>query len=122
MNFTVFKEFKFCAAHHLNIFGHPCSVVHGHNYSVRIEVSGKRDENGMVIDFHKIRDVVGPLVEKLDHSMLNDYVSDTTAEGLCLWFFNQLGSSLPGLSKIEVRETETCGAFISLSSSSSAKP
>jgi 6-pyruvoyltetrahydropterin/6-carboxytetrahydropterin synthase len=114
MKTTVFKCFSFSAAHHLDIPGHPCSKTHGHNYTLRIEITGERKADGFVIDFHDIRSVVAPLVDMLDHSLLNDVVPDTTAEGLCEWFLDKLDGILPGISRIEVRETDSCGAFITL--------
>lgn len=114
MKVTVFKEFKFSAAHHLCIEGHPCSTVHGHNYHLTVECTGEMDEHGMVIDFHKIKEVVQPLVDQLDHQLLNDIIPVTTSEGICLWFLERIGNQIDGITKIEVRETDSCGALISL--------
>ena len=114
MKLTAFKEFHFSAAHCLEIDGHRCSNLHGHNYKVRIEVSGPTDENGMVIDFDKIKKQVAPLISKIDHTHLNITVGNSTSESICKWFYEKLKTNIPGISKIEVRETNTCGAVIKL--------
>jgi len=111
---TAFKEFHFSAAHSLCIPGHRCSTVHGHNFKLRVEVTGPRDGNGMVIDFARIKEVVEPLIKKLDHGNLNDHMPSPTSENLAEWFADYISGEIPGLSRIEIRETDTCGAFIQL--------
>ena len=117
MTTTIFKEFTFAAAHCLKGLddGHPCTVLHGHNYRVRLEIEGTPDpQTGMVMDFAKIKEVVAPLIERLDHSTLNDSMPVTTSECVAVWFADRLRDDLPGLSRVEVRETPTCGAFVML--------
>ena len=112
---TGFKEFSFCAAHYLDIKGHKCSQLHGHNYKLRIEVSGELDQNDMVIDFAEIKKHVQPIVDDLDHQNLNEllfFMKSTTSETLCLYFYYSLYEKIKGLSKIEIRETDTCGAIL----------
>lgn len=106
-----FKEFKFCAAHNLLIEGHPCSEIHGHNYHLRIEVEGEPDDaTGMIMDFADIKKVVNPIIEKFDHTYLNNWIEVTSSEKIVEWFYLELKSKLPGLYRIEIRETDTCGA------------
>ena len=112
---SVFKEFSFCAAHYLDIEGHKCSQLHGHNYKLRIEVCDKLDQNNMVIDFAEIKKHVQPIIDKLDHQNLNevlDFMESTTSEDLCVYFYSCLYNKIEGLSKIEIRETDTCGAIL----------
>ena len=80
-------------------------------YRVRIECSGGLDGKDMVIDFADIKMVVKPMIDALDHQNINEIVGydNTTAEWLCNWFADQIGSRIP-LSAIEVWETETCCA------------
>ena len=114
MKTTVFKEFKFSAAHYLSIKNHPCSKVHGHNYRVVIECSGYRNADGMVIDFHKIKELVGPIIDQLDHQCLNDILTGTTCEYICEWIARQAQNRLGIVSRVTVWETETCGATVIL--------
>lgn len=46
-------------------------VLHGHNYSVTIDLySNNLDENGMVIDFKKMKKVLHSYFDQYDHSMI----------------------------------------------------
>ena len=114
MDLTAFKEFKFSAAHCLEIEGHRCSNMHGHNYTVRIEVSGQADENGMIIDFDEIKKHANPLIAKIDHTNLNTTIGNSTSESICKWFHKRLKEKITGISKIEVRETASCGAVLKI--------
>lgn len=115
MKTTVFKEFKFSAAHHLTILGHKCSVMHGHNYRVTLEFLGDIDPNGMIIDFHRIKEVVNPVIESLDHKCLNDIIEGgSTSENIVNWMAGKIKYELPNLSKITLWETDSCGAILYL--------
>ena len=75
MKAELIKTFRFEAAHSLEKLpeGHRCRRIHGHSYRLDVHVSGEVDvQSGMVIDFHDIQKVVKPLVEQLDHRLLND--------------------------------------------------
>ncbi len=107
-----FKEFKFCAAHNLLIEGHPCSEIHGHNYKLRIEVEGEPDKDtGMIMDFDDMKKIVNPIIDKFDHTYLNNWIDITTSENIAFWFFQTLIKDIPNLYRIELRETDTCGAI-----------
>ena len=112
---TVFKEFKFESAHRLDYLpnGHKCKQLHGHSYRLRVYVRGFVDPvTGWVIDFDDIKKACGPLVDQLDHRFLNDIegMGISTSENICRWFWQRLHGRLPGLLKIELWETSTCGA------------
>ena len=108
----VFKTFRFEAAHYLPLvpLDHPCARMHGHSYTVTVECEGSVREDGMVIDFAEISNVVRPLVATLDHQMLNEVIDNPTAENIAQWFADQLNCVLP-LRSIRVQETETSGAL-----------
>lgn len=113
MKTTVFKEFTFSAAHKLNIPDHECSVIHGHNYRVRIECSGSVNQNGMIIDFNEIKKRIDPIIKKLDHKFLNEVLfMDTTSENIANWIFKQANDQLGNVSRVTVFETDTCGAIV----------
>lgn len=104
---TVAKEFKFEAAHSLPHLpdGHKCKRLHGHSYRFRVEVDGKVDDRGFVVDYAEISAAVNPIVEKLDHHNLNDLFDfHTTAENLAVWLFNEI--KLP-VSRVVFFETAT---------------
>ena len=115
MKTTIFKEFKFSAAHNLTTNGHPCSKLHGHNYKVRIELSGKIDSSGMILDFSEIKKRIQPIIDKLDHSYLNDIIiRPTTSENIASWIFTQSNNQLGCVTKVTLWETESCGAIITI--------
>jgi 6-pyruvoyltetrahydropterin/6-carboxytetrahydropterin synthase len=112
----IFKEFKFEAAHRLAHLpdGHKCKNLHGHSYRLRVFVRGKIDPKmGWVVDFDEIKTACKPLIERLDHTFLNEVegIGLSTSEGICLWFWRQLRPHLPGLARVELWETATSGAI-----------
>jgi len=110
---TVFKEFKFSAAHHLCIPGHKCSTMHGHNYRVTVECSGPADANGMVVDFHEMKRRIDPIIARLDHKCLNDVIlSGTTSELIAEWIASEVSAVLPSVHRVTLWETDTCGATV----------
>jgi len=114
METEVFKEFRFEAAHQLTHLppSHKCYRLHGHSYRVRVFVAGLVcPETGFVVDFAEIKEAMTPVLERLDHRLLNDIedMSHPTTENLAAWIWGQLKPSLGGLSKIEIWETATCG-------------
>lgn len=104
---TVTKEFRFEAAHSLPHLpdGHKCRNVHGHSYVFTVEVTGRTDERGFVMDYAEIKETVLPLVEELDHCNLNKKFSwPTTAENLAKWIYDALKEEIP-ITRIVLKET-----------------
>ena len=60
----------FSAAHFITFNGNVCERIHGHNWRVAVELSGKLDENQYVFDFIALRDAAQRLVNQLDHHIL----------------------------------------------------
>jgi 6-pyruvoyltetrahydropterin/6-carboxytetrahydropterin synthase len=113
MKTTVFKEFKFSAAHHLTIPDHKCSTMHGHNYRVIIECAGGVNGDGMIVDFHRIKEVVAPIIEELDHKCLNDIIEGgSTSENIARWIAERVQNQLVNVCRVTLWETDTCGAIV----------
>jgi 6-pyruvoyltetrahydropterin/6-carboxytetrahydropterin synthase len=67
----------------------------------------------MIADFDEISALVRPLVvERLDHSSLNDVLPNPTAEHIALWIWDTLAQELPLLDEIVVWETPTACAVV----------
>jgi 6-pyruvoyltetrahydropterin/6-carboxytetrahydropterin synthase len=67
----------------------------------------------MVVDFDDLAATVEPLViERLDHSSLNDLLPNPTAEHIALWIWNVLAPAVAGLEEIVVWETPTACAIV----------
>jgi 6-pyruvoyl tetrahydropterin synthase/QueD family protein len=75
----------FSAGHFITLTDDVCEAVHGHNWTVGVDVAGEPDAHGMVVDFIALRDAVTAVVSRLDHRMLlpteNRWLSVATASG-----------------------------------------
>lgn len=96
MSYTISKDFAFSAAHHLDGLpeDHPCARVHGHNYLVRVELTGELDDVGFVFDYGRLGFVGRYLDAEWDHRHLNERVDfNPTAENLAahLWELVETG-------------------------------
>lgn len=93
-------EYSFEAAHHLPNLpdGHKCKRMHGHNYKLVVSVAATDlDARGFVIDYAELDAAVQPLVDKLDHRLLNDIegLDNPTSEVMALWFKQRIRHKLP---------------------------
>ena len=89
MYHTISKDFEFSAAHQLRGLpdNHPCARMHGHNYTVRIELSADElDSTGFVLDYGKLGMIRTIINNSLDHRILNEVVpGNPTAENLSVY-------------------------------------
>lgn len=68
---TITKEFTFDTAHLLENHSGKCANLHGHTYRLLITVSSQKLNEGMIIDFGDLKNIVNHLfVEKIDHSLI----------------------------------------------------
>lgn len=106
------KEFTFEAAHKLpnTPEGHKCRRLHGHSYTIEIEVKGEvGEQSGWLIDFSDIKTAWEPLHAALDHYYLNEIegLENPTSEVLSGWIWARLAPTLEHLSAVTVHETCT---------------
>jgi len=100
--YFVSKRMEVAGAHFLKLdYKSPCETVHGHNWIITVYCSSNwLNENGMVIDFKKIKELV---MSKMDHKLLNDQFNfNPTAENIARWICNQIESCY----KVTVQESE----------------
>ena len=112
----IFKHFHFDSAHFLpNVpQGHKCKEVHGHTYKMTLFFEGEVDPHmGWFLDFSEIKKTVGPLINSVDHHLLNniDGLENPTCENIAIWFWEKIYPHLPQISKIVLNETSTSGAI-----------
>ncbi|MBE2229564.1 MAG: 6-carboxytetrahydropterin synthase QueD [Chitinophagaceae bacterium] len=112
----IYKEFGFDSAHFLPAVpeGHKCKQMHGHTYHLRVYIKGRPDpETGWIMDFKILKDRVLPLIDLVDHRLLNEIpgLENPTAENITIWFWDKLKPLLPQLSRIELKETPTTGVI-----------
>ena len=123
------KDFRWEMAHRLPFHGGGCRNVHGHSYRMMVELSGEPDQNGMVLDYFILKQLIDPMVEEIDHAFLCDrsdkimvdFLTEnklkvvlvdfpTTAENLAQWFFERMSdvfAPMKNLRELRVRVEET---------------
>ncbi|MFH1727748.1 MAG: 6-carboxytetrahydropterin synthase QueD [Pseudomonadota bacterium] len=105
------KIFKFDSAHKLINYKGKCENLHGHTYKLKVTVTGKVLDSGMIMDFNELSSIVNEaVISKLDHNYLNDVVSNPTAENISKWIFLKISEVLPEaitLKKVTLFENET---------------
>lgn len=106
--FEVTVEATFSSGHYLRNYHGKCENPHGHNYRVLVTLVGKElDHSGLLLDFKQLKHVMRPVVEYLDHQMINDLEPFTTinpsAENLAKYFFDETNKQLLEMSGGRVR-------------------
>lgn len=106
------KDFVFDAAHNLVNYHGKCENLHGHTYKLRIVIEGLPDNEGMIIDFVEVSKIIKEkIIAKLDHSYLNDFIPQPSAENISLWVWENIENDLKRenckLYEIHVWETST---------------
>jgi 6-pyruvoyltetrahydropterin/6-carboxytetrahydropterin synthase len=127
----VAKEFSWEMGHRLPFHQGKCKNLHGHSYRAIIEFEGTVDENGMVVDFYAMKQMVQPVIEQLDHAFvlhkgdtdISEFLKNqgskvclldfhSTAENLCTFLLSGISPSCPeNIQSITVRLYETADAY-----------
>lgn len=99
------KEFRFEAAHNLLNYEGKCKNLHGHTYKLFVTVNYPVGENGLAYDFSDLDQLVRKqIIDRLDHSYLNDLLTQSSAEYLAIWIWGHLEKKL-NLEEIKLYET-----------------
>ena len=71
--FELVVERTIAAAHFLRNYAGPCERLHGHNYRVLVFIVGEQlDDAGMLEDFGVIKRALNAILERMDHTCLNE--------------------------------------------------
>ena len=109
----------FSAAHQLRNYEGGCEKLHGHNWKVEVYVVGRRlGQDGLVIDFRRIKEETEKVLDGLDHTFLNELEPFTTrnpsSELIARYIFDclsqQLNSEEVRVSKVSAWESDTACA------------
>ncbi len=97
--YEVTVEAEFSSGHYLRNYRGKCENPHGHNYKVRVTLRGRElDKAGLLLDFKQLKHVMKPVIEYLDHQMINDLAPFTeinpSAENLARYFFDETNLQL----------------------------
>ncbi|HEY1766214.1 MAG TPA: 6-carboxytetrahydropterin synthase QueD [Terracidiphilus sp.] len=106
--YEVTVEAGFSSGHYLRNYRGKCENPHGHNYKVRVTLAGTvLDEAGLLLDFKLLKQVMRPVIERIDHQMLNDLAPFTelnpSAENIARYFYDQTSRQLADMTAGRVR-------------------
>ena len=106
--FEVTVEAGFSSGHYLRNYRGKCENPHGHNYRVFVTLVGKElDGAGLLLDFKLLKQVMRPVVDRLDHQMFNDLEPFTTvnpsAENLARYFYEETAKQLDEMTSGRVK-------------------
>jgi len=109
--FEITVEESFAAGHYLREYKGKCENPHGHNYRVRVKLAGQElDKAGLLVDFKDLKELMKPVIERLDHQMMNDLTPFTTvnpsAENLAKHFYEETAAKLKSVTNGRVRVKE----------------
>ena len=112
---SITKKFEFEAAHFLPDYEGPCKNTHGHTYKLEVSLGGELTPEagyfGMIYDFSLLKKTVQEeIISKMDHSLLNNFFKNPTAELMVCWIRDQLITKF-GTSLIRVRLYETSNSY-----------
>jgi len=111
MRSRISKTIRFESAHFVPTFpdGHQCRRVHGHSFSAELIIEGEVDPAvGYLVEFGEIKRIAAPIVDQLDHRLLNEIegLENPTMEVLAKWIYDRLKPNLPQLAIVRVQETQ----------------
>ncbi|MEQ8237287.1 MAG: 6-carboxytetrahydropterin synthase QueD, partial [Syntrophomonadaceae bacterium] len=114
--FEVTVTQDFAAAHRLYGYQGQCANLHGHTWKVQVSVrSQELNQEGMVVDFKTLKAVLGTILERYDHSLINEIapfdVESPTAENIAREIFADMKPSLPQAHMLKVKVWESAGSW-----------
>ncbi len=107
--YEVTVEAGFSSGHYLRNYRGKCENPHGHNYKVFVTLVGSDlDEAGLLLDFKLLKQVMRPVVDRLDHQMINDLKPfdaevNPSAENLARYFYQETAAQLFEMTRGRVR-------------------
>lgn len=89
--------------------------LHGHTYTLRLHLTAPLDDVlGWTVDFGDVKTLFDPIFQQLDHQPLYEIadLADCDSASLARWIFEQARGQLPQLERVDLLETEGCGAIV----------
>jgi len=129
--FTVEAGFEFDSAHFLLDHAGKCRNIHGHRWKIIVAITSNKvqtsgPENGMVIDFKRLKGVFNVLIEELDHVLIirkgsisnelyrmlvshgfiiRKFDFSPTAENMAQYIFTYMQAAGYAIARVDVYET-----------------
>ena len=116
--YKISVEDHFDAAHALRGYKGKCETLHGHRFRVIVKVTAsKLDDIGMAYDFTELKAKLKILLERFDHTTLNDIPPfdkiNPSSENIASTIYNELKPALKEapaeLATVEVWESPESG-------------
>ena len=120
--YQISVEQHFDAAHFLRGCRGKCEALHGHRYRVVAQIkASKLDDIGLAYDFTELKQHLGDIVSRFDHTCLNDVPPfdkiNPSAENIASTIYNELKLKLAqapvSVSCVEVWESPQSGVAYS---------
>ena len=110
----------FDAAHALRGYRGKCESVHGHRYQVVVCLeTSELDETGLAYDFTALKRAMDPIIERLDHSNLNEVPAfeevNPSSENIARVIYAELEGSIEGARLTAVEVWESPDAWVTYS-------
>ena len=89
--------------------------LHGHTYTLRLHLTAPLDDVlGWTVDFGDVKSLFEPIFLQLDHQPLYEIVdlADGDSASVARWIFERARGQLPHLDRVDLLETEGCGAMV----------
>ena len=111
-------EDHFSSAHQLRGYMGKCENMHGHNWRVKLRVTGSRLDNiGLLVDFGVLKKILKEVLSRIDHVNINDTTpfdrinpsSENIAEYICSEVQPLISREYPAVtvSSVTVWESQT---------------
>jgi 6-pyruvoyltetrahydropterin/6-carboxytetrahydropterin synthase len=114
---TIIKSFS--AAHLLADIGGKCEALHGHNFKVETTVAGEKlNSIGILVDFRFLKEVLGEILEEIDHKYLNELTDfagiNPSAETIAKYIFEKMDARIKtaGVHMVRVKIWESENAAV----------
>ena len=113
--FEVTVSDNFSSAHQLRNYNGKCEQLHGHNWVVKVTVSGNElNDQGMLIDFKILKSYLKSVIDELDHKFINELkpfdTKNPTVENIARFIFDEIEIKLTSndvhVLKVKVWENE----------------
>lgn len=115
-------QLDFSAAHNLRNYRGKCERLHGHNWKVEAVFAYKSlHPDGMAVDFKEVKSLLKPILEKLDHSYLNETgifkKLNPTSENIAKVIYENIRAKNKNIASVSVWENEnSCATYTKRSS------
>ena len=78
--------------------------VHEHTFTYEVTFYGPLNEEGFLLDFREVQQVLSQIVKPLEKQNLSTLFKNPTTENICLWLYKKITKALPYLHSVKLAE------------------